>query len=52
MGSPASPTEAQVNRMNQATAAGVVPRAAEIADGRLVLTLEPDALVLVTIGRK
>jgi xylan 1,4-beta-xylosidase len=48
MGSPRYPTEAQVVRMNEQTALGA-PQKMALHDGKLDLTLEPNALVLITL---
>jgi xylan 1,4-beta-xylosidase len=48
MGKPLSPTPAQVEQLNRETKLPP-PREARLQDGKLSLTLEPDALVLVTV---
>jgi xylan 1,4-beta-xylosidase len=51
MGKPLNPTPKQVEEMNRKTA---LPQAEEsrLKDGRLELTLEPNALVVVRVGGK
>ncbi len=49
MGKPQYPTPAQVDEMNRKTAPGA-PEVMALKDGRLELTLEPNALVLVRVG--
>ncbi len=50
MGRPQYPTDAQVAEMNRRTALPA-PEQRELKDGRLQLSLEPDALVLVKVER-
>jgi len=49
MGSPQYPTPAQVKQMNEATALPV-PEIAHLRAGALALSLEPNALLLVTVA--
>ena len=51
MGSPASPTAAQAEKLNRETALQA-PQVAHLSGGRLDLTLMPNALVLVKISQK
>ncbi len=50
MGKPQYPRPVQVEEMNAKTALGA-PEVVTLKDGRLELTLEPNALVLVRVGR-
>lgn len=50
MGKPVYPTPQQVDEMNRRTALPA-PEQMTLKDGRLELTLEPNALVLVRVGR-
>jgi xylan 1,4-beta-xylosidase len=49
LGSPLDPTEAQVKEMNRKTDLGPAEQGA-LSDGKLDLSLESNALVLVTVG--
>ena len=51
MGSPLDPTEAQVEQMNQQTALGS-PERRTLSDGKLDLTLSPNALLLIKVGAR
>ncbi len=51
MGSPLDPTKAQVETLNRQTALGV-PETLHLAQGTVNLTLEPNALILLTIRGK
>ena len=49
MGKPLDPTLAQVKQLNQETALGP-PRQTQLKDGKLELTLTPDALMLIKVA--
>lgn len=51
MGSPVDPTPAQVEKLNAETALGA-PEATYLTDGRLQLTLTPDALDVITVAKQ
>ena len=51
MGSPLDPTESQVEQLNRDTALGQ-PQPTRLQDGRLELTLERNALVVLQISRR
>lgn len=51
MGSPVDPTESQVEQLNKETALGAPERRA-LTDGRLDLKLDPNALLLITLGTR
>jgi xylan 1,4-beta-xylosidase len=50
MGSPLDPTPQQVEELNRETALGP-PERLTLQGGKLELTLSPDALVLIKLGR-
>jgi xylan 1,4-beta-xylosidase len=50
MGRPLDPTPAQVDQLNRETALPP-PQTAHLNNGKLELSLEPNALVLVTVNR-